>query len=264
MSARPAVLVIAGSDSSGGAGLARDVEAVEAFGADVLPVVTAVTAQSDRRVLAVHPVPPAIVRAQIEAAFETRIPDAIKIGMLTNRETVEAIAEALRHVAGQNIGDVGPDPAIPIVLDPVLVSSSGGALLDEGGRHALKGRLLPLTTLLTPNVPEAAALLGEAPAASAAALDQLAQRLLELGPRCVLLKGGHASEAEAVDRLACRGESLLRITAPRIRASRRGTGCALASAIAAQLGAGVPLVIACERAQAYIGERLRAAAEAGR
>jgi hydroxymethylpyrimidine/phosphomethylpyrimidine kinase len=264
MSARPAVLVIAGSDSSGGAGLARDIEAVEAFGADVLPVVTAVTAQSHRRVLAVHPAPPAILRAQIEAAFETRIPNAIKIGMLTNRETVAAIAEALRDVAGQNIGEIGREPAIPLVLDPVLASSSGGVLLDEAGRQALKDRLLPLTTLLTPNVPEAAALLGEPPAASAAALDQQAQRLLQLGPRCVLLKGGHASEAEAVDRLACRGQSLRRIMGPRIRASQRGTGCTLASAIAAQLGAGVPIVIACERAHAYIGERLRAAADAGR
>ncbi len=219
MSARPAVLVIAGSDSSGGAGLARDIQALEAFGADVLPVVTAVTAQSHFSVLAVHPVPPLMLRMQIEAAFETRAPDAIKIGMLTNRETVEAISQALRDVAGQKIGEDGSGPAIPIVLDPVLVSSSGGVLLDEGGRNALRDRLLPITALLTPNVPEAAALLGAPLAASGAALDQQAQSLLELGPRSVLLKGGHAVEGEAVDRLARRGEGLRRITAPRIRGS---------------------------------------------
>ena len=260
MSARPAVLVIAGSDSSGGAGLARDLEALEAFGVDALAVVTAVTAQSHLRVLAVHPVPPPILRAQIEAALETRIPDAIKIGMLTNRETVEAVSGALRDVAGQNISGSGPRRPIPIVLDPVLVSSSGGVLLDEAGRHALKDRLLPLTELLTPNVPEAAALLGEPPASSETALEQQALSLLNLGPRSVLLKGGHAPEPDAIDRLVCRGQPLRRITAPRIRASLRGTGCALASAIAAQLAAGVAIVLACERAQAYIGERLRAAA----
>jgi hydroxymethylpyrimidine/phosphomethylpyrimidine kinase len=260
MSARPAVLVIAGSDSSGGAGLVRDIQVLEAFGVDALPIVTAVTAQSHRRVLAVHPVPPPILRAQIEAAFEARIPDAIKIGMLTNRDTVEAIAAALGHVAGPNTGVNEPAGTVPIVLDPVLASSSGAALLDEAGRHALKDLLLPLVALLTPNVPEAATLLGVPPAASGPALDQQAQSLLDLGPRAVLLKGGHAAESEAIDRLACRGEPLRRIAAPRIRASQRGTGCALASAITAQLALGIPIVLACERAQAYIGEQLRAAA----
>jgi hydroxymethylpyrimidine/phosphomethylpyrimidine kinase len=248
MSARPHVLVIAGADSSGGAGITRDVQALQAFGADPLAVVTAVTAQSDRRVLAVHPVPPAVVRAQIAAALETRVPDAIKIGMLVNRKTVEAVAAGIETAA-----------TVPIVIDPVLAASSGGVLLDAAGRRALAHRLFPLTALLTPNLEEAAALLDSRAADSPAELDVLAQRLLDLGPGAVLLKGGHSTEPEAIDRLACRGEPLRRITSPRIRASRRGTGCALASAIAAQLAAGVELEVACRRAQAYVIALMKAA-----
>jgi hydroxymethylpyrimidine/phosphomethylpyrimidine kinase len=255
MSARPAVLVIAGSDSSGGAGLTRDAQALEAFGADALAVVTAVTAQSDRRVLAVHPVPPAILRAQIAGAFETRIPDGIKVGMLVNRETVEAVAAAIDEALRDGVAV----PTVPIVVDPVLISSSGGVLLDEGGRRVLADRLLPLTSLLTPNVQEAAALLGLPAAENGAELDEQAQRLLDLGPRAVLLKGGHSAESEAVDRLARRGEPLRRFAAPRIRATRRGTGCALAAAIAAQLAAGVALEESCQRAQAYVAAQMRAA-----
>lgn len=252
MSARPHVLVIAGSDSSGGAGLTRDVQALEAFGADALAVVTAVTAQSDRRVLAVHPVPPAILRAQIAGAFEAHIPDAIKIGMLVNRENVEAIAGAIEEALKIGAGTRN----VPIVVDPVLVSSSGGMLLDEDGRRALTERLFPLTALLTPNVQEAATLLQLPLARDGAELDHQAQRLLDLGPRAILLKGGHSPEPEAIDRLARRGEPLRRIVSARIQASRRGTGCALASAIAAQLAAGVGLEAACQRAQAYIAEEI--------
>ena len=255
MSARPHVLVIAGSDSSGGAGLTRDVQTLEAFGADALAVVTAVTAQSDRRVLAVHPVPPTILRAQIAAAFESRIPDAIKIGMLVNRETVEAVAEALAEALRSHATASTP----PVVTDPVLVSSSGGVLLDEEGRRALADRLLPLTLLLTPNTQEAGALLGLPAAQSASDLDNQAQRLLDLGPRAVLLKGGHSCELEAIDRLARRGRPVQRIATPRRPASRRGTGCMLASAIAAQLAAGVALEESCRKAQAYVAGRIEAA-----
>lgn len=249
--ARPVVLVIAGSDSSGGAGIVRDVQTLTDLSTDALCVVTAVTAQSNRRVTAVHAVPPEAVRAQIEAAYATRRPDAVKIGMLGNRATVAAVAEAL--------GRLGAGAA-PIVLDPVLVASSGGALLDEAGRQALQEQLLPLATLLTPNVPEAAALLCEEPAAGEAALDLQAQRLLELGARAVLLKGGHAAEGEAVDRLVTRSEPLRRLTAPRVSAARRGTGCALASAIAARLAQGQMLFEACQSAKEYVLGSLLAAA----
>jgi hydroxymethylpyrimidine/phosphomethylpyrimidine kinase len=249
--ARPVVLVIAGSDSSGGAGIVRDVQTLTAFDTDALCVVTAVTAQSNTGVTAVHLVPPEVVRAQIEAAYATQRPDAVKIGMLGNRATVEAVADAL--------GRLG-EGAVPIVLDPVLVSSSGGTLLDEEGRQALKDRLIPLATLLTPNVPEAAALLREESAAGEAALDLQAQRLLGLGARGVLLKGGHAQERDARDRLAVRNEPLQRLAAPRVGAARRGTGCALASAIAAGLAHGRTLVEACQGAKEYVHRSLLEAA----
>jgi len=255
MSARPHVLVIAGSDSSGGAGLTRDVQAALAFGADVLAVVTAVTAQSDRRVLAIHPVPPAMVRAQVAAAFESHVPGAIKIGMLVNRETVEAVAEAIEAALGSR----GAVLAMPIVLDPVLVSSSGRVLLDQEGRRALADRLLPLTALLTPNVQESAALLALAGTPGGATLDDQARRLLDLGPRAVLLKGGHSSEPDAVDRLARRGQPLQLFASARLPGSSRGTGCALASAIAAQLASGVELGESCRQAQAYVAALIGAA-----
>ncbi|MGB6451507.1 MAG: bifunctional hydroxymethylpyrimidine kinase/phosphomethylpyrimidine kinase [Steroidobacteraceae bacterium] len=267
---RPAVLVIAGSDSSGGAGLARDLRTLADFGADALCVVTAVTAQSDRRVLAVHHVPPALIRAQLEAALETQGPSAVKLGMLGTRATVEVVADGLRA-----------HEAVPWVLDPVMVASSGGALLDAEGRAAMKERLLPRATLVTPNIPEAAALLDEGPAASEASsaddaratdggrdadeatLTAWARRILALGPRAVLLKGGHARGGEAVDWLVSRDRSPERIASPRIEAVQRGTGCALASAIAAQLASGLPLDEACRRAKTYVVDLLRAAARDG-
>src|SRR5215469_10141933 len=144
MTDRPAVLVIAATDSSGGAGLTRDVRVLSDFSVDALCVVTAVTAQSDQQVTAVHHVPPDVVRAQLTAALATRQVGAIKIGMLGTRATVEAVAEAL------------PASDVPIVLDPVLVSSSGGVLLDDAGRAALIRLLMPRATLVTPNVPEVA------------------------------------------------------------------------------------------------------------
>jgi len=246
---RPTVLVIAGSDSSGGAGLARDLRTLFDLGARGLCAVTAVTAQSDRRITSVHHVPPALVRAQIEAAFETRAPDAIKIGMLGTRATVEAVAEALSAHA-----------TIPIVLDPVLAATSGGTLLDADGREALKITLLPRAALVTPNAPEAGVLLGEAPATDERALAAQAQRLLARGARAVLLKGGHAVGDEAVDWLALPGHAVERLAAPRLEAAQRGSGCALASAIAVQLGSGASLVEACRRAKAYVLKQLRSVA----
>lgn len=253
---RPAVLVIAGSDSSGGAGLSRDVRTLTELGADALCVVTAVTAQSQRRVASVHQVPPAILRAQIDAVFETRPPGAIKIGMLGSRATVEAVADGLEAAAG----GLEARGSTPMILDPVLAASSGGILLDAAGRVALCERLLPRAALITPNVLEAAALLGEEPAVQEAELRAQAIRLLDLGAEAVLLKGGHGSGEEAVDWLVSRDRPPERIASPRIRVELRGTGCALASAIAAQLAYGAPLSTACRRAQEYVVAQLRAAA----
>jgi hydroxymethylpyrimidine/phosphomethylpyrimidine kinase len=267
---RPAVLVIAATDSSGGAGLTRDVRVLTEFGVDALCVVTAVTAQSDRKVSAVHHVPPDVIRAQIAAAFATRRIGAIKIGMLGTQATVEAVVAELASAGG-----------IPIVVDPVLVSTSGGVLLDTGGRAALTGSLFRIATLVTPNMPEVAALLGEPLAADEADAIRQGERLLGFGSQAILLKGGHPyasgryaghNEAEdAVDLLISRspadwrsadagaqGEdrpvepSIERIASKRVVGSSRGTGCALASGIAAGLAAGKPLSEACRAAKRYV------------
>jgi hydroxymethylpyrimidine/phosphomethylpyrimidine kinase len=239
------VLVIAGSDSSGGAGLVRDVRTLTLLDTRVLCVLTAVTAQSDTRVAAVQVLPPELVRAQMAAALATRPVGAIKIGMLATRATVLAIAAAL------------PAAAPPIVLDPVLASSSGAELLDSEGRAALCATLLPRTTLLTPNLPEAAALLGSECARSDAEALRQGAALLALGPAAVLLKGGHAAGAEAADLLLSAGAPPCWLRAPRIDAVRRGTGCALAAAIAAGLAAGLELRAACELAKQHITSLLQ-------
>jgi hydroxymethylpyrimidine/phosphomethylpyrimidine kinase len=240
-SVRPAVLVIAATDSSGGAGLSRDVRVLTDLSVDALCAVTAVTAQSDSKVAAVHHIPPEVIRAQILAACEARRVGAIKIGMLGTRATVEAVVESLP-----------PSASVPIVLDPVLVSSSGGVLLDAEGRAAMLARLFPRVTIVTPNVPEAAALLNEAPATGEDALIRQAQRLLAL----VLLKGGHAEGEEAVDLLVSGNGFVHRIVSARVPATSRGTGCALASAIAAGLASGASLLEACQRAKRYVVDML--------
>jgi hydroxymethylpyrimidine/phosphomethylpyrimidine kinase len=298
--ARPAVLVIAATDSSGGAGLTRDVRVLSDFSVDALCVVTAVTAQSDKKVAAVHHVPPDVIRAQIAAALATRQVGAIKIGMLGNRAAVEAVVEGLTAggvapgglLPGRSLLDGSPRGGlppggsplsesraheIPIVVDPVLVSTSGSVLLDAGGRAALTEALFPLAVLVTPNVPEAAALLGEGLATDEAELVQQGLRLLEFGSGAILLKGGHRyaghghagrpyaagpSDAEdAVDLLisgATAGDRTVeRIASQRVAGTSRGTGCALASAIAAGLAAGKPLNEACRAAKNYVLEMLR-------
>ena len=190
-----------------------------------------------------------MVRAQIRTALASATVGAIKIGMLGTAATVLAVAESL-PAAG----------AIPVVLDPVLVSSSGGALLDEEGRAALRARLLPLTDLLTPNIPEAASLCGAAPAATREERLAQARLLLATGARAVLLKGGHAEEAEAADLLVASGGAPDWITSRRVGARCRGTGCALASAIAAALASGSSLQDACRSGKQYVLSMLTASA----
>ena len=249
MNARPAVLVIAATDSSGGAGLSRDVRVLSEFGVDVLCAVTAVTAQSDQKVTAVHHIPPEVIRAQISAAFETRRVAAIKIGMLGTQATVEAVAEALAGRVPSSRASSGRH--IPLVIDPVLVSSSGGVLLDDGGRAALIRTLFPLATLVTPNVPEVAALLTERVASDEATLIEQGKRLLDLGSAAILLKGGHREGEEAVDLLISQA-GVEKLVSARLAGSSRGTGCALASAIAAGLAGGEQLSVACAAAQRYV------------
>ena len=241
-----AVLVIAGSDSSGGAGLTRDVCTLSELGIGALCAVTAVTAQSDSEVIAVHPLPHELVRAQIAAALATGRVRAIKIGMLATRATVCAVAESLRA-----------HQALPLVLDPVLAASCGGALLDSAGIVALRELLLPRASLLTPNIPEAAALLAAPLARSEEELLRQGEALLALGARAVLLKGGHGSGAEATDLLVSALEPLRRFHALRMAATRRGTGCTLASAIAAGLATDLTLDEACARAKRYVSDFLQ-------
>lgn len=249
MSDRRAVLIIAGSDSSGGAGLARDLRALRDFEVPAFCAITAVTAQSKSRVVAIHHVPPRMVSQQIEAAFVTRNVGAIKIGMLGTGATTEATIASLPQADGT-----------PVVLDPVLVSSSGGVLLDGTGVHVMRERLLPRVTLITPNLPEAAALLNEPVAESESEIIEQGERILRLGPSAVLMKGGHAQGDSATDFLITPTDAPLRLTARRVNASLRGTGCALASAIAAALTCGISLPDACRRAKSYVLDQFKGAA----
>jgi hydroxymethylpyrimidine/phosphomethylpyrimidine kinase len=245
MNRRPVVLVIAGSDSSGGAGLIRDVQVLSDLGVDSLCAITAVTAQSDSPVHAVHLIPAELVRAQINAALATRPVDAIKIGMLGNRAIVEAVAQCLPART-----------AIPIVLDPVLVSSSGAALLDADGRQAMRLELFPRVSLITPNLPEAAAFLDGMIAVDESTQERQARRLRAFGAEAVLIKGGHGAGAEAVDLLVTATDPVRRMACARLDVTCRGTGCALSSAIAAGLASRLSLGAACVRAKDYVHDIL--------
>ena len=242
-----AVLIIAGTDSSGGAGLGRDVATLGRFGVEALCAVTAVTAQTDREVTAVELLPPALVRAQIDAALAGGRAAAVKVGMLGGAAIVAAVSGALP-----------PRERLPLVLDPVLAATSGGTLLDDAGRAALIALLLPRATLLTPNIPEAALLLGVAPASSDEQMLGQGRALCALGAAAVLMKGGHAAPAASVvDWLVTQDGSICRLAAPRVAAPRRGTGCALSAAIAAALAARLPLEAACRRAKEHVTELLQ-------
>lgn len=219
-------LTIAGSDPSGGAGVQADLKAFSAHGAYGMSVLTALTAQNTRGVQGVHPVPPSFVTDQLDSVFDDVRVDAVKIGMLGDAATIRVVADALRRWA----------PPV-VVLDPVMVATSGDRLLAADAVAALREELLPLVHLLTPNLPEAADLLGVAPARDEAEMTDQVHRLGGLGPSgprpAVLLKGGHLDGPEAVDLLLVAG-GLTRLSAPRVATrNTHGTGCALSSAIAA-------------------------------
>jgi hydroxymethylpyrimidine/phosphomethylpyrimidine kinase len=242
---RPAVLVIAATDSSGGAGITRDVQVLSDFSVDALCAITAVTAQSNASVHAIHHVPADTIRTQIQAALATRPIAAIKIGMLGCRATVEAIVECIADLE-----------SVPIVLDPVLVASSGGVLLDAQGRAAMIEQLFPRVLLVTPNIPEAAALLDTSIATDERSMLLQAQRLLKFGPQAVLLKGGHSEGHMAVDLLVTADGNPQRLESRRENVTRRGTGCMLSTAIAARLASGATLVDACADAKRYVSRML--------
>jgi hydroxymethylpyrimidine/phosphomethylpyrimidine kinase len=243
----PSVLTIAGSDSSGGAGIAVDLKSFAAFGVHGLAAITAVTAQSSQRVEAIHRVPAAHVEAQIRAAFADFHIGAVKIGMLASAPIVRTIARVLRDAAPRHI-----------VLDPVLASSSGTALLSAAGLRVLRTELLPIATLLTPNLPEAEILLGRRIVDAV----QAARDLCALGARAVLLKGGHGRGREVRDVLAD-AHGVMELRHPRLPVRARGTGCALASAIAAGLARGRTLREAIADAEAFVQRALAQSHRAG-
>jgi len=239
-------LTIAGSDSGGGAGIQADLKTFSAQGSYGASVLTAITAQNTRAVTAVLALPPAIVRAQIEAVFDDLAVGAVKIGMLGDPQVIRVVAEGLR----------GRD--LPVVLDPVMVAKSGDRLLAAEAIAALRDELLPLATVLTPNIPEAAELLDQPAATDIASREVQGQLLRALGPQWVLMKGGHAPGATCTDLLL--GPARLDLTAPR-RATRNthGTGCTLSAAIAAGLAQGQSVPEAVTRAHRYLQGAIAAA-----
>jgi hydroxymethylpyrimidine/phosphomethylpyrimidine kinase len=234
-------VTIAGSDSSGGAGIQADLKTFAALGVYGASVITALTAQNTRGVTGIHDVPPEFVAQQIDSVFSDLAVSAVKIGMLSRPAMIETVANGLqRHLQTK------------VVLDPVMVATSGDRLLAPEAVDALRQRLIPMALVITPNLPEAAALLDAEIARSEADMRSQAERLMALGPRAVLLKGGHGGGEEAVDLLLANGE-LTRFASPRIATrNTHGTGCTLSSAIAAELANGRDLIDAVRAAKDYV------------
>ncbi|GAB2501340.1 bifunctional hydroxymethylpyrimidine kinase/phosphomethylpyrimidine kinase [Promicromonospora xylanilytica] len=219
-------LTIAGSDPSGGAGVQADLKTFAALGGYGCAVLTGLTAQSTTGVTRVLPVPGDMVTAQLETLFADVAVDAVKIGMTSDAAVGRAIAATLRALRS-----AGPAPYV--VLDPVMVSTSGHRLLEPDAEAVLRDELLPLADLVTPNLPEAAVLLGVEKARDAVEAADQARTLLKLGPRYALVKGGHLVSAESVDQLAGPGPDVVALTAPRVPTrNTHGTGCTLSSACA--------------------------------
>jgi hydroxymethylpyrimidine/phosphomethylpyrimidine kinase len=231
----PSVLSIAGSDSGGGAGIQADLKAFASCGVHGMTAITAITAQNTIGVSAVEAISPAMIIAQVRAVAEDIGVDAVKIGMLGTAETVGAVVEALELV-----GDA------PVVVDPVMVAESGAALLEGEARVALVERLLPLASVVTPNIPEARALVG-ASAGEAETLEDLARRVLALGPASVVVTGGHSEEA--IDHFFD-GEEEVEIPGPRHpEGASHGSGCTHSSVLAAWLARGETPLEAARRAR---------------
>ena len=256
----PIALTIAGSDSGGGAGIQADLKTFTAFGVYAASVITALTAQNTRGVRAIHYPPPEIVGAQIEAVLEDFALTAIKIGMLGSAEIANVVAERLSSPTGRGgetllpLGEGGPEGRMRafVIYDPVMVASSGDALSGQGFVEAVRHALLPLVDCLTPNLAEAAALLSEPIARSGEDMARQGAALLKLGPRAILMKGGHLEGDEAVDLLVTES-TIRRFAAPRILSTNlHGTGCTLSSAIAANIVLGAPLLEAVAEAKTFV------------
>jgi hydroxymethylpyrimidine/phosphomethylpyrimidine kinase len=242
----PNVLSIAGVDPSGGAGVVADVKTFSALGAYGTVVLTALTAQNTRAVTGVEPVSPTFVRAQLETLLDDVRIDAIKVGMLANAGIASTVADRLERCR------------LPLVVDPVMVAKSGDALLDDSAIETLRRRVLPLATLITPNLPEAGVLLGRPAPRTLAEMRDAAVALGALGPRHVLVKGGHLGGDESPD-VWFDGQHTLELPATRVPTrNTHGTGCTLSAAITALLPQRPDLETAVRDAKAYVGLALRA------
>jgi hydroxymethylpyrimidine/phosphomethylpyrimidine kinase len=245
-------LIIAGSDSSAGAGLQADLKTAQRFGIYAQTVVTAVTAQDTESVHAVEAMPTAMVRAQIGAALSDIGADVIKIGMLANADVARAVAESIGEIR------------VPVVLDPVLVSSSGRALLDRAGIEILKSHLLLRANLVTPNLDECEVLVGLRPQDDAT-LRKAAQAFHSLGTAAILFKGGHGAGMTSRDVLAQAGKDLVIFESPRQETRHtHGTGCVLSTAIACGLTLGRTMEEAVREAHAFVQNAIRTAPGLGR
>jgi hydroxymethylpyrimidine/phosphomethylpyrimidine kinase len=248
----PIALTIAGSDSSGGAGVQADLKTFAAFGVYGASVITALTAQNTSGVGAIHQVPPDFMTAQMDAVFSDLDVKAVKIGMVAQPATIDAVAAGLARWSPQHI-----------VLDPVMVATSGDRLLPPDAIEALRTKLVSRASLITPNLPEAAALLDEPVASSEAAIEHQGKRLLSMGCRAVLIKGGHGQGTESIDYLIS-GNGVIALAAPRIATKNtHGTGCSLSSAIAAGIAKGEELETAVRHAKAWISAAIAAADRLG-
>ena len=242
------VLSIAGSDSGGGAGIQADLKTIAALGCYGMTAITALTAQNTLGVRAIHGVPPQMLRDQIDAVLEDIGAHAVKIGMLHTPEIVKTVAEAISRHALHNV-----------VLDPVMVATSGAVLIDQPAIAALVNQLFPHALVVTPNLDEASLLVGR-PLCSESDMEAAANDLLRMGARAVLIKGGHLAGDLVSDLLVTEGGTTHWMRAPRIHtANTHGTGCTLSSAIAAHLALGATLLEAVHAARDYV----RAALQAG-
>ncbi|HEU4660999.1 MAG TPA: bifunctional hydroxymethylpyrimidine kinase/phosphomethylpyrimidine kinase [Pseudolabrys sp.] len=241
-------VTIAGSDSSGGAGIQADLKTFSALGVYGASIITALTAQNTRGVTGIHDVPPDFVAAQMDAVFSDLKVDAVKIGMLSSRAIIEAVATGLDRQRAKNI-----------VLDPVMVATSGDRLLAPDAVDALRNSLIARALIVTPNLPEAAALADAPLARTEAEMEAQARAILRLGVRYVLIKGGHGGGDESVD-LMIGGDGVVRLLAKRIDTKKtHGTGCTLSSAIAAHLARGLDVVAAAHAAKTYVTNAIAAA-----
>ena len=244
------VLIIAGSDSSGGAGIQADIKSCAAFGAYSATAITAVTVQNTLGVSAVETMPAEIVHGQIRAVLDDIGADVIKIGMLANAEIINVVAEEIE------------DTSAYVVLDPVMVATSGDALLDPDAVKLLKSKLIPLCDVITPNAPEAALLTGIS-IEEFGDLTQAGEALLSMGAYAALMKGGHLKSKSIIDVLVTE-EGANMMTGPRLYTRHtHGTGCSLASAVAANMALGVPLEAAVQNARDFVFEAIRTAPKFG-